>query len=203
VVVDVLGKDFTGVLTSDRAKAYDHKALKNWLKQKCIAHLLRNLSDLEQKQQRGALRFAREVKSVLRAALKLKQQVGNLEKVVYAKRAKALECKLDKLLSKDRNFSNEANRKMAASLAKQRPHLLRFLYHEGVDATNNQAERDLRPAVLARKTGRCNKTETGAETHAVLASIIETLRKRGRNPIQDLTALLLAKQPALNPFSSS
>jgi len=203
VVVDVLGKDFAGVLSSDRAKAYDHKDLKNWLKQKCIAHLLRNLSDLEQKQQRGALRFARDVKSVLRAALKLKQQVSNLETAVYAKRAKALERKLDKLLSKDRNFSNEANRKMAASLAKQRPHLLRFLYHEGVDATNNQAERDLRPAVLARKTGRCNKTETGAETHAILASVIETLRKRGRNPIQDLTALLLAKKPTLNPFSSS
>lgn len=203
VVVDVLGKDFAGVLSSDRAKAYDHKDLKNWLKQKCISHLLRNLSDLEQKQQRGALRFARDVKSLLRAALKLKQQVGNLEKAVYTKRTKVLERKLDRLLGKDRNFSNEANRKMATSLAKQRPHLLRFLYHEGVDATNNQAERDLRPAVLARKTGRCNKTEKGAKTHAVLASIIETLRKRGRNPIQDLTALLLEKQPALNSFSSS
>ncbi len=90
---------------------------------------------------------------------------------------------------------------MAISLAKQRPHLLRFLYHEKVDATNNQAERDLRPAVLARKTGRCNKTEAGAKTHAVLSSIIETLRKRGCNPIQDLTALLLVKQPTLNLFS--
>jgi transposase len=203
VILDVLGKDFAGVLISDRAKAYDHKNLNMWLKQKCIAHLLRNLSDLEEKQQRGALRFAREVKSLLRAALKLKQQAGHLEKDVFAKRAKALERKLDKLLSKDRNFSNEANRKMAISLAKQRPHLLRFLYHEKVDATNNQAERDLRPAVLARKTGRCNKTEAGAKTHAVLSSIIETLRKRGCNPIQDLTALLLVKQPTLNLFSSS
>lgn len=203
VVVDVLGKDFSGVLSSDRAKAYDHKELKNWLKQKCVSHLLRNLSDLEEKQQCGALRFARDVKSVLRAALKLKRQMGNLEKSAYAKRAKALERKLDKLLSSNRNFSNEANRKMAASLSKQRPHLLRFLYYEGVDATNNQAERDLRPAVLARKTGRCNKTEIGAETHAVLSSIVETLRKRRLNPIQALAMLIQAKQPTLSLFSSS
>lgn len=203
VIVDVLGKDFAGVLSSDRAKAYDHKDFKNWLKQKCLAHLLRNLSVLEDKQQRGALRFAREVKSVLRAAIKLKQQSGLVEKEVYAKRAKALERKLDKLLSKDRIFSNEANRKMAVSLAKQRPHLLCFLYHEEVDATNNQAERDLRPAVLARKTGRCNKTKTGAETHAILASIVETLRKRGLNPIQNLAALIQAKLPTISLFSSS
>lgn len=33
VVLDVLGENFAGILHSDRAKVYDHKALSNWLKQ--------------------------------------------------------------------------------------------------------------------------------------------------------------------------
>src|SRR5260221_6005884 len=37
-------------------------------------------------------------------------------------------------------------------LHKQRDHLFTFLDHDGVDATNNLAERQLRPAVIARKS---------------------------------------------------
>jgi transposase len=41
-----------------------------------------------------------------------------------------------------------------------------------VDATNNLAEREGRPAVIARKLSAGNRTEAGAETHAVLASVL-------------------------------
>ncbi len=44
------------------------------------------------------------------------------------------------------------------NLNKQRDHLFTFLDHEGVDATNNLAERQLRPAVIARKISCGNKT---------------------------------------------
>jgi hypothetical protein len=52
--------------------------------------------------------------------------------------------------------------------------VLRFLDHDGVDATNNLAEREGRPAVIARKLSAGNRTEEGAETHAVLASVFRT-----------------------------
>src|SRR5262249_56700917 len=40
VVVEILGKEFAGILSSDGFSAYDHKALAQWLKQKCLGHIL-------------------------------------------------------------------------------------------------------------------------------------------------------------------
>ena len=45
-----------------------------------------------------------------------------------------------------------------AWLRKQRGHL-RFLDCDGVDATNNLAEREIRPAVMARRLSAGNRTE--------------------------------------------
>src|SRR5512134_2028967 len=46
VVLDILGTHFQGILTSDGCLAYDDRRLKDWLKQKCIGHLLRDLKDM-------------------------------------------------------------------------------------------------------------------------------------------------------------
>ena len=43
----------------------------------------------------------------------------------------------------------------------------------------SDAERALRPAVITRKVGGCNRTPEGAHAHAVLASIGATCRQRG------------------------
>ena len=69
-------------------------------------------------------------------------------------------------------------------------HLLRFLDHDGVDATNNLAEREIRPAVIARKLSAGNRTDEGAETHAVLASVLRTCRRQGRDILEAVVALL-------------
>ena len=68
-----------------------------------------------------------------------------------------------------------------------------------MDATNNRAERALRPAVIVRKTGGCNKTEAGARVHGILSSILVTARQQGLNPVVYLAKLLVdaAKLPSL------
>ena len=178
VVVSILGKEFKGVLVSDRFSAYDHKALAAWLKQKCLSHLLRNASEIEAKQKGAAVRFPRAVTALLREALALKKEKPALEPTVYLHRARSLESRLDKLIDERRRFSDPDNKRFAKQLRKQRPHLLRFLYIDELDATNNQAERMLRPAVITRKTGGCNRTEQGASTHAILSSILVTCRQQ-------------------------
>ena len=45
-----------------------------------------------------------------------------------------------------------------------------------VDGTNNEAERTLRGAAQARKTGRTNKTNNGARRQTILTSVLESLR---------------------------
>jgi hypothetical protein len=178
VVVEILGADFPGVLVSDCFTAYDHRALADWLKQKCVGHLLNNLSDIEAQKTGGAVRFARDVTALLRAALALKREKPTLDPTAFAQQAAELEERLDRLIDERRRFSDPDNLRFANRLRKHRPHLLRFLYVDGLDATNNQAERMLRPAVITRKTAGCNRTDAGAAAHAILSSVLATCRQR-------------------------
>jgi hypothetical protein len=85
-----------------------------------------------------------------------------------------LETQLDILISKHRNLKDPDNLRFARRLRKHRPHLLRFLYVDGLDATNNLAERQLRPGVIIRKTNGCNRAKGGAEAHSILTSVMVT-----------------------------
>ena len=198
VVVDILGAEFAGVLNSDCFLAYDAKALKDWLKQKCVGHLLRNLSEIEASKTRGAVQFARNVTALLREALQLKAEKPDLPEKMFIERATALEERLDQLIHTRRRFTDPDNARFAKRLRKHREHLLRFLYVDGLDATNNQAERQLRPAVITRKTTGCNRVERGAQAHSILASVLATCHQR-EIPILDF---LVEIQRAGDPSSS-
>ena len=178
VVVEILGKEFKGVLASDCFVAYDDKRLADWIKQKCLSHLLKDLKEMEESKTGRAVHFARDGTAVLRAALALKAEKTSLDPATFAQRAQALETQLDVLISKRRKLKDRDNVRFARRLRKHRPHLLRFLYVDGLDATNNLAERQLRPGVIIRKTNGCNRTRAGAVTHSVLASVLVTCRQQ-------------------------
>ncbi len=182
VILDILGRQFPGVLVADCFKAYDAAALAGWLQQKCVAHLLRNLREIEAQKTGEAVHFARDVLEVLRAALALKAQAEvqgmDLRDPAYEAAAFALETRLDALTDEGREWADADNARMAARLRFQREHILRFLFVEELDATNNLAERQLRPNVVTRKTGGCNRTDEGADAHAILGSILATCRQQ-------------------------
>ena len=174
VVIDILGEQFKGILATDGFLAYDERRLKDWLKQKCVGHLLGDLKDMRESKTGRALQFARQMTALLQDALRLKTEKPNLDPFTFANRARSLETRLDTLIADRRHFTDPDNARFAKRLRKHRPHLLRFLYVDGLDATNNQAERMIRPAVITRKTNGCNRTKSGAETHAILASVLVT-----------------------------
>jgi hypothetical protein len=197
VVVEILGKKFAGVLVSDCFTAYDARALSEWLKQKCFAHFLHELSKLEREKTRGAVRFPRALLSVLREALQLKADKPQLEQTEFRSRLQALDARLDALISQHRRFSDPDNARIAKRLRKQRAHLFTFLTRDGVEATNNRAERALRPAVIVRKTGGCNRTARGAKTHAILASLLVTAKQQGADPLEALMRVLTGRSQPL------
>jgi len=177
VAVDVLGEKFPGILVTDGFLAYDERRLRDWLKQKCVAHLLRNLKEMQEGKTGRALQFATQMTVLLQQALQLKAEKPTLDPFTFGNRARRLETRLDALIAKRRRFSDPDNARFARRLRKHRPHLLRFLYIDTLDATNNQAERMIRPAVITRKTNGCNRTQPGAETHAILSSVLVTGRQ--------------------------
>jgi len=201
VVVKILGETFAGVLVSDCFTAYDHQALAAWLKQKCVGHLLQDLSELNASKTRGAVRFARDVTAVLRAALTLRDRKPTLPPADFAAQAAQLEAQLDGLIAARRQLTDADNARLAKRLRKHREHLLRFLYVDGLDATNNQAERMLRPAVITRKTGGCNRTEGGAEVHSILASVLTTCRQQGFSILDSLVKIQRGVGSTLNSLA--
>jgi transposase len=174
VVIEILGKQFKGILVSDCFVAYDDKRLTDWLKQKCFSHLLKDLKGMAESKTGRAVRFAQQLTTLLRAALALKMEKTSLDPLTFTQRAQNLETQLDILISKHRNLKDRDNLRFARRLRKHRPHLLRFLYVDGLDATNNLAERQLRPGVIIRKTNGCNRTKGGAEAHSILTSVLVT-----------------------------
>ena len=184
VVVKMLGESFPGILASDGFRAYDEKRLSQWLKQKCLAHLLRDLKDMEEVKRGGALRFARDGTALLKAALALKKDKPTLAASEFERRARELEERLDRLIARKRYLTDADNRRFARRLHRHREHLLRFLYVDELEATNNLAERQLRPAVITRKTNGCNRSKGGAETHSILATVLVTARQHSL-PILD------------------
>jgi transposase len=196
VVVEILGREFQGILASDCFLAYDDRRLKDWLKQKCLAHLLTDLKEMKESKTGRALHFARQLSLVLQQALALKAEKNRLDPFTFYQRSQVLEAQLDTLIAPPRRLSDPDNARFARRLRKHRSHLLRFLYVDDLEATNNQAERMLRPAVITRKTNGCNRTRQGADAHAILSSVLVTCHQHSV-PILDY--LVHLQRPGLRP----
>ena len=91
---------------------------------------------------------------------------------------RALEHQAHQLLETPRRGLEE---KVRRRLFKQLDHLFTFLDYEPVEATNNLAERQFRPAVIARKVSCGNKTASGARTWEILTSLAATCAQHGQS----------------------
>ena len=177
-----IAPDYPGVLVSDCLSVYDDATV---LQQKCYAHHLKAIS-AAQAARAGPSEWLEQIEMLLRNAIALGKQRGELEPDQWQQRLRALRLAAYVVLEETPRacLQEEAVR---ARLWKQRDHLFVFLDHTGVDPTNNLAERQLRPAVIRRKLSCGNKTQRGAHTFEVLASLAATCRQRGQDFLQMAT----------------
>ena len=188
VVERILGQEFDGVLITDCFLAYDPLT---YDKSKCVGHLLRRCHTLVESGNASAIRFSEQAACLFRGALKLKARKPTLSEHGYRVACGRLEAAFDRLLVC--HYRQADTVRFVKLLRKQRPYLFTFLYVDAVTPTNNAAERELRPAVIIRKTNGCNRSANGATAHVVLSSIIRTARKHGHDFV-DLTKRML-QQP--------
>lgn len=80
---------------------------------------------------------------------------------------------------------------------RKRERLLLFLKFPYLPINNNQAERDLRPAVIIRKISHGTKSIAGNQSLERHLSVIHTAQKLGLNTLQTLTGLI---SNTLSPF---
>lgn len=192
----IIGDDFAGVLVSDCLAIYDHI---NPLQQKCYSHHLKAVSEACQAHPQGAEGYLLQVQALLRTGIWLKALQAGAEPDRFKVCLGNLRLRANALLDTPRAQRQEE--KVRMRLSKQRDHLFTFLEHADVPATNNLAERQLRPAVIARKISCGNKTSKGAQAWQILASIAATCQQRGLSFIQfvaERVPLHLPRAPAAN-----
>lgn len=74
-----------------------------------------------------------------------------------------------------------------------------FIEHEGVEPTNNTAERALRHPVIARKLSFGSQSDRGLRFIARMMSVRATLRQQGRSLLDFLVARLSGRDVDLLP----
>jgi transposase len=171
---------YEGVLVSDCLNIYDELTPRQ---HKCYAHHLQKIGKALDDPRAGASAYLNDLRLLLVSAMALKAVRADLPEAHFASARRALEARADQLLGSPRTRANAGadaapiEERLRQRLLKQRDHLFTFLDHEPVDATNNLAERQLRPAVISRKLSCGNKTERGAATWQILASLAATCRQ--------------------------
>lgn len=174
-VQEIIPADFTGVLVTDRGVSYDAKAFDGMRQQKCIGHLLKNISMVLETKTGSSRGFGLHLKALFQEGLELSKSPpgeGWMDQV------RDLELRLTWYL-RDRVLKDDDNQRLLNGIGAQmdRDRLLTFLHVPGVEPTNNRAERMLRPAVIARKVSHCSKNERGAYATSAFLSVIQTARK--------------------------
>ena len=68
--------------------------------------------------------------------------------------------------------------------------IVAFVAHPELPTTNNEAERALRHAVIARRIGYGTRTTEGSLAYSSLLSVIETCRLRQVNPWKYISSVI-------------
>lgn len=188
IVRNTLGRIYNGTLITDFYSAYNEIKCKGG-KQKCWPHLLREVHELKETNPQDVelKSFSKRLKHCFRSASRAATRYRLGKDVEHA--CAILEGKTDELIKK--TYQNADLNRLCKRLKRHRDELYTFI-KSGVDPGNNQAEREIRPTVLMRKTSYCNRSHRGAHTQEVLMSIIRTCSKQEINYLDLATQSLLA-----------
>ena len=194
VVRLVLGEKYEGALTTDFYSAYNKFVAQ--LKQRCLAHLLSEIKEIEEKDELAPDsidgQFCMELKVVFKQTIdawkEYRKGAKTLQDLVKEK-ARAAARLVDLLLSP---IKHKDTRRLRRRIIKHHQELFTFLDNPAVEPTNNRAERQLRPLVIMRKVTFGNRSASGALNLAVLMSIIQTGVLNGIEPL-DITRALSVK----------
>jgi transposase len=192
----LLGEEVHGLVGSDRWSAY--AALAPWCRQICWAHLRRDFQKLVD---RGG------------AAARLGEQLQQVAHRVFEDwhlfrggglTRRALEIRIDPEIGKLRRLLRSGCRcadgkaaRFCANVLDIEIGLWQFVVQEGVEPTNNHAERLLRRGVLWRKNAFGSHSEKGCRFVERLLTVVQTRRLQGQSVLAYLHAALVAHRNGL------
>lgn len=195
----LFGKKF-GILVSDRATALNFWAMA--MRQVCWAHLLRKaIAFSERDGPAGAI--GRELLDYIAIMFQhwdgLKN--GTLSRDEFRELMAPVRLRVEALLERGVAAKLPLVSGSCEDILDHRAALWTFVDREGVEPTNNHAERELRAFVLWRKRSFGTQSERGNLYAERLMTVAHTARKQKKNVLEFLTACCAAARTGATPPS--
>lgn len=206
VIKKVLGKTYDGIIICDRFSAYVkyHKDRACGLMQLCWAHLIRDIKALRHELAfQSDLIFSVAMRKRIGAVFRLwyAHKHGNISRQQLIKSAEPLIAEMRTFVENNRQNQSTEVAKFSKQLLRRWDSLFTFIYHEGVQPTNNLAERLIRPGVLTRKVSYCTRSTNGQLLRARLLTVSQTCRLQKRDPLEFYRTAIHAHRHNLPPPS--
>jgi transposase len=187
VARELLGASFDGILVTDRYSAYNWYPVR-W-RQLCWAHLLR---DFEAMRERGGA-SAVIGEALLAQAYQMftwwhRVREGTLARSTFRSYMSALRKEIHRLLEAGSRCGVSKTEGTCREILKRHEALWTFVQVEGVEPTNNVAERAIRPGVQWRKGSFGTQSEAGSRFVESLMTVVATLKQQKRSMLAYLTA---------------
>jgi transposase len=195
VLRGLLGASFAGILGSDRLPTYLTYAADR--RQFCWAHFTRNLLSVQELATTvSAKRFCRDALALQRQLFRLWHRYRGdpasrgapLTRAQLIAKVRPIERRLFALAERHVNAADADVSNLARALFLHHPHFFTFVHEEGVDPTNNAAERALRTAVQWRKIMFGNRSAEGELAVARLLTVTRTCQLQQLNVLAYLAA---------------
>lgn len=176
VVKAVLGEAVFGWLMTDGYSSY--RQYENRLR--CWAHLIRKAKGLSESLDEDASNFGKKILDIfdkLMESIYRAREGPDLEDLFTLN----LEL-LTELFNLCQEFQNNSHYKASAlafEILNDWEAIFQILHHPELPLTNNEAERLLRHWVIARRISYGTRNKQGSRAFTLLASVIETCRRRG------------------------
>jgi len=176
VLQDLLGEAYDGIIHCDRARMYWQFGRLQW----CWAHLKRDFQALVDDPCRTKQRLGRDLLRPTKElfALWKRYRDGTLQRGTFERRLKPIRREIDALLL--RGYCNSLTRGFCKELVEHGEHLWTFGEVEGVEPTNNAAERALRHAVIWRKLSFGMQSASGSRLVERMLAVVEPCRRQSR-----------------------
>ena len=189
---DKLFVEVRGILVSDRATALKFWAMKK--RQVCWAHLLRKFVSFSQRAG-PAESIGKELLDYTAILFDYwsKYQHGELSRTAFVERMAPVRLQVEATLERAVAMGEDELSGSCADILAHREALWTFVDRNGVEPTNNHAERELRAFVLWRKRSFGTQSEHGDRFAERMMTIAHTARKQGIAVLDFLTACCEAK----------
>ena len=192
----LLGETVTGLLITDRWGAYNR--LGRYQRQLCWAHLKREFQGLVDRGGPGKA-LGEELLTFTEDVFHWWYRVrdGTLSRASLRTYIDEQRPWLRDLLARGRTCGCAKAEALCLGLLEWEPALWAFVRVEGVEPTNNAAERALRPAVLWRKRSQGCRSDAGCRFVERMLTTVQTLRVQRRNVLAYLHEAITAHRAKL------